>query len=133
MAKIGDMLKAVRAGGGLAGRSNLQVRATVEVPSKNMPVMSTKYDREEVSRLTKEIKGIQQALDEWVPEDVAARAKRSLELELQAKKARLIESRIRVKQNRSCDCMGAECDEDCSCAECADDDDDDDDDAQEAE
>lgn len=98
MAKISEMLNAVRKGGALGSQMPLKVHAYVEVPSKSMPSMM-KFDKEEHDRVAKEVKGIQQALDEWVPEDVAAKAKKALENELEIKKARLMECKARMKQH----------------------------------
>jgi hypothetical protein len=66
-----------------------------------MPMMDTKYEKEEIKRLMAEIKGIDNALEEWVPEDVAEKAKRSLELERDAKLAHLAECKIRLKQREA--------------------------------
>lgn len=54
------------------------------------PTESDKYLKEDAKRYKAEIAQIEKALDEWVPEDVAARAEKSLRLELKRKKAELI-------------------------------------------
>ena len=99
--RIGEMLANHGKNGGLAKVSPLQIHATVSAHSKNMPMEDTKYEKEEIKRLRAEIKGIDKVLDEWVPEDVAARAKKSLELERDAKMAHLAECRIRMKQHEA--------------------------------
>lgn len=96
MASIGEMLKNVNHG--KLTVSPVRVHATVEA-TKNMPQEDMSYHREEMKRLKAEIKAIDQALEEWIPEDVAAKAKRSLENERALKKAQLLECALRCKQH----------------------------------
>lgn len=61
------------------------------------PVMSDKYLKEDRKRYKAEIAQIEKALGEWVPEDVAARAEKSLRAELKRKKAELIRVQAELK------------------------------------
>lgn len=81
---------------GKLGKPSLQVNASVSIPHAGM-VSPAKYDKEDYARVEKELKAIKHALDNWVPEDVAARAKRSLEIDLKAKKARCEELKARIE------------------------------------
>lgn len=99
MTGIGAMLSNVI--GGKIKKPTLNIRAYVDVPSKNMPSESSKYEKEEYERTVKEVKAIERALDNWIPEDVADRAKKSLEGDLEVKKAHALECKARLKQLKS--------------------------------
>lgn len=108
MAKIGAMLMNVHKGKMEEPKeppSKLQVRASYgpdygEVGSQGSEEMH-KYDTEDHARCKKQIEGIKKALDNWVPEDVAAQARESLENDLEEKKARLEELATRIKKYKS--------------------------------
>ncbi len=96
MGEIAKHLMGLRGGGKLTKLSSpLRVDASIEVGSKMMPSMS-KYDKEEHARLKKEIAATKKALEDWVPEDVAARARKSLETNLRVKLARMEEVKARL-------------------------------------
>lgn len=96
--RIGQMLSNV-ASGKANGKPKLSINAYVSVPYKNETAMpSSKYEKEEYERTMKEIRGIEQALENWIPEDVAERARKSLEAELEVKKAHANECRARMKR-----------------------------------
>ncbi len=60
-----------------------------------------KADVEEHARCKKQIEGIKKALDNWVPEDVAAQARESLENDLESQQSRLAELAARIKKHKS--------------------------------
>lgn len=76
-------------------KPTLQVNAFVSEPMPE-PVAETKYLREDLKRCKVECAAIQKALDNWVPEDVAARAEKSLRKELKRKHARMAELEARL-------------------------------------
>lgn len=83
-------------------KPRLSINAYVSVPYKGeSPMPSSKYEREEYERTLKEIKAIESALDNWIPEDVAERAKKSLEAELEVKKAHAQECKARMKRMKA--------------------------------
>lgn len=100
MAHIGEMLSNVSKGK-VDKQPSLTIRASVMVPDKSMPGFSRKYEKEEYERTKKEIKAIESALENWIPEDVAERARKSLEAELEVKKAHALECKARMKQDKS--------------------------------
>jgi hypothetical protein len=91
---IAGHLAMMRSSGKLS-KPSLQVNAYVNVGGQHEPDV-TQYDKEELKRTKAEVAGIEQALENWVPEDVAARAKRSLEIDLRSKKARVEELKARI-------------------------------------
>lgn len=97
---IGSMLSNVTAGKtGKTGKPKLSVSAYVSVPYKGeSSIPSTKYEKEEYERTLKEVKAIEAALESWIPEDVAERARKSLEAELEVKKAHAQECKARLKR-----------------------------------
>jgi len=56
------------------------------------------YLKQDMKRIKDEIAAIKKALDNWIPEDVAARAEKSLRAELAGKKARLAEMEARMEE-----------------------------------
>ena len=102
---IGGMLMNVHHGKMSEPKDTLNIHASygpdyqaMEGPnSDNMHQM----DVEEHARVGKKIKGIQGALDNWVPEDVAAQAHQSLSDELEHHKARHAELGARIKAHKA--------------------------------
>lgn len=92
---MAGMLMAHRATGRL-GKASLRVTASMDAPYPGEKRGS--FEREEAKRLKSEISGIQSHLKNWDPEDVAARAFKSLKSDLMIKKARLQEYRARVEE-----------------------------------
>jgi len=91
---IGSMLSNVK-----AGKATMSVSASVSVPYKGeSSIPPSKYEKEEYERTLKEVKAIEQALENWIPEDVAERARKSLEAELEVKKAHAQEIKARLKR-----------------------------------
>lgn len=98
---IGAMLSNVGSGK-ITGKPSLKVNAYVNVPYKGeSAISSTKYEREEYERTKKEVKAIESALENWIPEDVAERARKSLEAELEVKKAHALECKARLKRMKA--------------------------------
>lgn len=94
---IGTMLSNVSSG--RTGKPKLNVSAYVSVPYKGeSAIPSTKYEKEEYERTLKEVKAIESALENWIPEDVAERARKSLEAELEVKRAHAQECKARLKR-----------------------------------
>ena len=93
-------------GGAIAGhltsmskklKPSLQIHAFVDTmppPSKNN---ETKYLKKDLKRCKEECAQIEKVLDEWVPEDVSARAEKSLRSELKRKHSRMAEIRASLE------------------------------------
>jgi hypothetical protein len=78
-------------------KPSLQIHAfvdTMPVPDKSN---ETKYLKEDLKRCKEECAQIEKVLSEWVPEDVAARAEKSLRAELKRKHSRMVEMRASLK------------------------------------
>ena len=108
MAKIGSMLMNVHKGKMEMPKeppSKLRIMASYGPdygePTTTGSVEMYKMDCEEHVRCKKQIDGIKKALDNWVPEDVAAQARESLENDLEDKKSRLDELASRIKRYKS--------------------------------
>jgi hypothetical protein len=104
MGKMAEHLTSVSNGGRLK-KPSLQIDAYVSAYPPPAPYDNTKYLKEDQKRLTKEVAAIKQALDNWVPEDVAERAEKSLRRSLKDKKAQLesIEEQLSEKDEEEDD------------------------------
>jgi len=61
------------------------------------PFDDTKYLRKDLARCKATVKKIESELDTFVPEDVAARVRKSLEDQLESEKDRIAELRLQIK------------------------------------
>lgn len=61
------------------------------------PYDDTKYLRKDLARCKSTVKKIQSELDTFIPEDVAAKVKDSLTEQLESKKNRIEEIRLKIK------------------------------------
>jgi hypothetical protein len=93
---LSNHLMAKRASGKLAKVTpELRIEARMSTPFPGEG-SDDKYLKEDMARVKKEIAAIEKALDNWIPEDVAARAEKSLRSELAVKKARIAELDARL-------------------------------------
>ena len=92
-ALVGHMVEMRKAG--KLGKPTVTFHASVDtiVPGEGD---SKKYEKEELKRLQGEIKALGKAIKDFDPEQASRQAKRSLETELQVKKARLAECKARM-------------------------------------
>lgn len=104
MGNISNHLGAVASTGKLK-KPSLQIEAYVSAYPAPEPFDNRKFLMEDCKRLTKEVAAIKQALDNWVPEDVAERAEKSLRRSLKDKKEQLesIEEQLSEKDEEEDD------------------------------
>lgn len=94
---MGNTIAGHLVGMGKKWKPTLQIHASVDAYPPPMAMDETKYLKKDLERYKEEIGHIEKALSEWIPEDVAERAEKSLRLELKRKKARIIEIKASLK------------------------------------
>lgn len=77
-------------------KPSLQINAYMDSYGGPKEVDEAKYVKEDLKRCKEECAAIKKALRDWVPEDVAARAEKSLRTELKRKEARMAELEARL-------------------------------------
>jgi hypothetical protein len=94
MGKMATHLVGMSSNGRLS-KPSLQISAYVgsDVP---VEVDDRKYLKQDLKRCKEECAAIKKALDNWVPEDVAERAEKSLRKELKRKEAHMAELSARL-------------------------------------
>lgn len=80
---------------GKLGKPTVRFHASVDTMGPGSED-SKKYEKEEMKRLHGEIKALGKAIKDFDPEQASRQAKRSLETELEVKKARLAECKARM-------------------------------------
>lgn len=111
MAMIAGMLSNVKKGKIETPPSKLHVDAHYG-PDYSEEIDENKYDKEEYDHCMKSVAGIKKVLEEWVPEDVADRAMKSLKKDLERHEARLYELKARMKARKASKKSEKEVDED---------------------
>lgn len=105
MGKLGDMLKSYSDNGVIkkASPAKLEVHAHISHPmdAVAMNMNESKFLKQDRQRLVKEIKEIKKILDNWIPEDVAERAKKSLEKQLSDRESDLEVCKLRLSHEDS--------------------------------
>ncbi len=84
-------------------KPTLHVSAFVDTFPQPKKTDESKFLRQDLKRCKEECAAIEKALDEWVPEDVAARAEKSLRAELKRKQARMDEIKESLEELESDD------------------------------
>jgi hypothetical protein len=76
-----------------------KIDVSVHVPLRDEPTIDEKrFIRQDLTRMREKAKRYQSVLDTWVPEDVAAKAKKSVEERLDDCKMRIRELNTRLKR-----------------------------------
>ena len=107
MGKIGQMLSSFSENGVLKKASpvKLEIHANVRRAYPGEAVATDmhelKYLKEDRARLLKEVKDIKKQLENWIPEDIAALAKKSLEKQLADRESDLEVCKMRVQHAES--------------------------------
>ena len=95
MGKIAGHLVGMGSTGKLS-KPSLQISAYVGSETPQEVGEDTKWLKQDLKRCKDECAAIQKALDNWVPEDVAERAEKSLRKELKRQEARMAEIKARL-------------------------------------
>lgn len=94
---VGDMLMSHAKGGGLV-RADIDVFVRTKMKGDNEPEMDdTKWLKEDLKREKAQLKGYRAILDNWVPEDVAAKAEADVKQKIAECKLRVQELSARLK------------------------------------
>ena len=92
---MGAMLRKYK--GGLKKKPSLEVSVYKSHGDMAESVDDTKYLKEDLKRQKKNVLEYQEIIEKWVPEDVAAMAKKKVEAQLDDAKLRVTETRARIK------------------------------------
>jgi hypothetical protein len=95
MGKMANHLVGMSSNGRLS-KPSLQIHAYVGNDVPQEVGEDTKWLKQDLKRCKQECAEIKKALDNWVPEDVADRAEKSLRKELKRKEARMAELSARL-------------------------------------
>ena len=96
--KVTGMLMGRRKKGGLQKKMDVSVYVSSKDDAVGAdPDENTKWMKEDLARDVQKVKDYKEILETWVPEEVAARAKADVELQLAECKLRVQETRGRIK------------------------------------